>query len=77
MLKTDADLKIVLDFVKEVDTVVKFEHKNVIRLLGICTEQLDQICMIFEYMELGALRELYFRKVIQEILISTKWVQMR
>ena len=41
MLKTDADLKIVLDFVKEVDTVVNFEHENVIRLLGICTEQLD------------------------------------
>ena len=58
MLKTDTDLKIVLDFVKEVDTVVNFEHENVIRLLGICTEQLDQICMIFEYMELGALREL-------------------
>ena len=58
MLKTDADLKTVLDFQKEVDTVVNFEHENVIRLLGICTEQLDHICMIFEYMELGALREL-------------------
>ena len=58
MLKTDADLKIVLDFVKEVDTVVNFEHENVIRLLGICTDQLDHICMIFEYMELGALKEL-------------------
>ena len=58
MLKTNTDLKIVLDFVKEVDTVVNFEHENVIRLLGICTEQLDHICMIFEYMELGALREL-------------------
>ena len=58
MLKTDADLKTMLDFQKEVDTVVNFEHENVIRLLGICTEQLDHICMIFEYMELGALAEL-------------------
>ena len=58
MLKTNTNLKIVLDFVKEVDTVVNFEHENVIRLFGICTEQLDHICMIFEYMELGALREL-------------------
>ena len=58
MLKTDADYEMMLDFQKEVDTVVNFEHENVIRLLGICTEQLDQICMIFEYMELGALREL-------------------
>ena len=58
MLKADADYEMMLDFQKEVDTVVNFEHENVIRLLGICTEQLDQICMIFEYMELGALREL-------------------
>ena len=58
MLKADAEYEMTSDFQKEVDTVVNFEHQNVIRLLGICTEQLDQICMIFEYMELGALREL-------------------
>ena len=58
MLKSDADPKTMLDFQKEVDTVVNFEHQNVIRLLGICTKQIDQTCMIFEYMELGALREL-------------------
>ena len=58
MLKSDADFKTMLDFQKEVDTVVNFEHNNVIRLLGICIEQIDQTCMIFEYMELGALREL-------------------
>ena len=58
MLKSDADFKTMLDFQKEVDTAVNFEHKNVIRLLGICTKQIDQTCMIFEYMKLGALREL-------------------
>ena len=58
MLKSDAEFETMLDFQKEVDTVVNFEHKNVIRLLGICTEQIDQTCMIFEYMELGALSEL-------------------
>ena len=58
MLKSDADSKTMLDFQKEVDTVVNFEHLNVIRLLGICTKQINQTCMIFEYMELGALREL-------------------
>ena len=58
MLKTNTDSKTVLAFQKEVDAVVNFEHENVIRLLGICTEQLDHICMIFEYMELGALAEL-------------------
>ena len=58
MLKSDADFETMLDFQKEVDTVVNFEHQNVIRLLGICTKQIDQTCMIFEYMELGALSEL-------------------
>ena len=58
MLKSDADVKAMLNFQKEVDTAVNFEHNNVIRLLGICTKQIDQTCMIFEYMELGALREL-------------------
>lgn len=58
MLKADADFEVMLNFKKEVETVVNFEHENVIRLLGICTEQLDKTCMIFEYMELGALSEL-------------------
>ena len=58
MLKADAEYEMMSDFQKEVDTVVNIEHENVIRLLGICTEQLDRICMIFEYVELGALREL-------------------
>jgi len=58
MLKSDADFEVMLNFQKEVDTVVNFEHENVIKLLGICTEQLNQTCMIFEYMELGALNEL-------------------
>ena len=58
MLKADADFEVMLDFQKEVDTVVNFDHENVIKLLGICTEEIDQTCMIFEYMELGALREL-------------------
>ena len=61
MLKSDADFKTMLDFQKEVDTAVNFEHRNVIRLLGICTKQIDQTCMIFEYMELGALRELLWK----------------
>ena len=61
MLKSDADFKTMLDFQKEVDTAVNFEHRNVIRLLGICTKQINQTCMIFEYMELGALRELLWK----------------
>ena len=47
MLKSDADFETMLDFQKEVDTVVNFEHDNVIRLLGICTDQIDQTCMIW------------------------------
>ena len=58
MLKADADFEVMLDFQKEVESIANFDHENVIKLLGICTEEIDQTCMIFEYMELGALREL-------------------
>ena len=57
-LKTDADFDVMLNFQKEVDTVVNFEHKNVIRLVAICIEQVERTCMIFEYMDLGALNDL-------------------
>ncbi len=45
------------EFLKEVCASVEFHHVNVIRLLGVCTK-LPQKCMIFEYMDLGALNEL-------------------
>ena len=57
-LKADADFDVMLNFQKEVDTVVNFEHENVIRLVGICIQEVEKTCMIFEYMDLGALNDL-------------------
>jgi len=57
-LKADADFDVMLSFQREVDTVVNFEHENIIRLVGICIEEVQKTCMIFEYMDLGALNEL-------------------
>ena len=41
-------------FAKEAWTCARFDHENVIKLLGVCTNG-AQKCMIFEYMELGSL----------------------
>lgn len=56
-LKEEAESDILEDFCKEVKVCVQFEHKNIIRLLGVCTTSTNK-CMIFEFMDLGNLREL-------------------
>ena len=45
------------EFCKEVTAVAKFNHPNIVRLLGICSTS-AQKCMIFEYMDLGSLDNL-------------------
>ena len=56
-LKQDAQSDVLDSFVKEVKTCAQFDHVNVIRLLGVCTQSLQK-CMIFEYMDLGSMGEL-------------------
>lgn len=56
-LKGDSGSDILDAFRTEVKTCVKFEHPNVIRLVGVCTKT-TQKCMIFEYMDLGGLGDL-------------------
>jgi len=80
-LKADADFDVMLNFQKEVDTVVNFEHENVIRLLAICIEEVERTCMIFEYMDLGALNDLlrlsnprnpdFFRLTSEDVTLKT------
>ena len=41
-------------FAKEAWICAQFDHENVIKLLGVCTNGAEK-CMIFEYMELGGL----------------------
>lgn len=56
VLKEEADSENVAAFIAEVKTSAQFEHPNVIRTVGICT-QTPQKCMIFEYMDLGSLND--------------------
>ena len=56
-LKQDAQTDLLEEFCKEVKTCMQFEHENVIRLIGVCTESIQK-CMIFEYMDLGGLDSL-------------------
>ncbi len=44
-------------FTAEVKVCVQFEHANVIRLIGVCTQSAHK-CMIFEYMDIGGLDKL-------------------
>ena len=56
-LKQDSETDLSEDFRAEVKVCVQFEHHNVIRLIGVCTET-TQKCMIFEYMDVGGLDSL-------------------
>ena len=56
-LKGDDGSQLLDEFVKEVQTCIRFDHDNVIRLVGVCTKSFEK-CMIFEYMDLGCLHDL-------------------
>lgn len=53
-LKEEAESDALQAFVSEVKISSEFQHQNIIRLIGVCTET-HQKCMIFEYMDLGSL----------------------
>ena len=56
-LKNDSDLDTLGKFAKEAWICSKFDHENVIKLLGVCTFGAEK-CMIFQYMDLGSLDKL-------------------
>lgn len=55
-LKEGADLDVTRSFVAEVKTSAQFDHPNVVKLIGMCTE-VPEKCMIFEYMDMGSLND--------------------
>ena len=59
-LKNDSDLDTLGKFAKEAWICSKFDHENVIKLLGVCTFGAEK-CMIFQYMDLGSLDKLLRR----------------
>lgn len=56
MLKDDATDDMQRDFEREALLMVEFNHKNIVRLLGVCAVG-KPMCLIFEYMSKGDLNE--------------------
>ena len=54
-LHGDSNSQLVEDFFREVDFMSRLDHPRVVRLLGVCSQQ-EPFAMVFEYMDLGDLR---------------------
>ena len=53
-LKNTSDPNSLNDFAKEMKVCLQFDHPNVVKLLGVCTDSVEK-CMIFEFMDMGSL----------------------
>ena len=60
-LKVDSNDHMRKEFFHEAQLMSNFNHKNIVRLLGVCVENSAMLCMLFEYMELGDLNN-YLRE---------------
>lgn len=56
MLKDNASDDLLQDFEREACLMAEFEHPNIVRLLGVCCIG-SPMCLIFEYMDRGDLKE--------------------
>lgn len=66
-LKEDADKSLKESFHTEIKFMSKLKHANVVRLLGICTNNgIDEPFMMMEYMENGDLHEFLQKQVLVE-----------
>ena len=54
-LKTGSSLEEKIDFLKEANIMKRFEHKNIVKLLGVCTRN-EPIYAVMEYMLYGDLK---------------------
>ena len=57
VLKEGASPQFKKEFFREASLMCAFDHPNILKLLGVCIE-MEPLCMIFEYMELGDLNDL-------------------
>ena len=55
ILKEEMESDALQAFMSEVKISSKFQHRNVVKLIGVCTKTPEK-CMIFEYMDLGNLK---------------------
>ena len=54
-LKTGSSLEEKIDFLKEANIMKRFEHKNIVKLLGVCTRN-EPVYTVMEYMLYGDLK---------------------
>ncbi|KAG1704011.1 BDNF/NT-3 growth factors receptor [Nymphon striatum] len=58
ILKNNVNTEACSDFEREVETLSSFDHKNIVKLLGVVTQDTTEIpWMVFEYMRYGDLTE--------------------
>ena len=60
VLKEGASPQFKKEFFREASLMCAFDHPNILKLLGVCIE-MEPLCMIFEFMELGDLND-FLRK---------------
>ena len=60
VLKEGASSQFKKEFFREASLMYAFNHPNILKLLGVCIE-MEPLCMIFEFMELGDLND-FLRK---------------
>jgi serine/threonine protein kinase len=51
-LKVGSSMVEKLDFLSEAEVMKRFEHKNIVKLLGVCTKN-EPVYMIMEFMLYG------------------------
>lgn len=54
-LKTGSTVEEKLDFLSEADMMKRFDHKNIVKLLGVCTRN-EPIYTVMEFMLYGDLK---------------------
>ena len=54
-LKTGSSVEEKIDFLSEANIMKRFEHKNIVKLLGVCTRN-EPIYAVMEYMLYGDLK---------------------
>ena len=54
-LKAGSSVEEKIDFLSEADMMKRFEHKNIVKLLGVCTRN-EPVYTVMEYMLYGDLK---------------------
>ena len=54
-LKAGSSVEEKIDFLSEADMMKRFEHKNIVKLLGLCTQN-EPVHTLMEYMLYGDLK---------------------